>query len=218
MIYLDRVTGITEDDKEVLTEIYNHVVVKYYNRFDKGHDAKHLDTVVNNAITIREALDYRDEIDYMIMITAAMYHDVGLVNGRRSHHVMSYNIANKCPMLRRHFDDKAIRTISRTCMEHRSNSGFKRNCVISMIVADADSLNNIEDMIYRSFHYNKGGKGKLELVYHHLAEEKYGRNGYHKFILNETKRIFEHSLEIPKYLENKSLFTKVYKNVTGFEY
>lgn len=171
-------------NKQLEHYLTNSVIPKY-EKFDGGHDEKHILAVVENVKHICDNINYQGNID--VPITAAYYHDCGLVVDRDSHHIHSATIVSEDEQLKNYLTDLEIELVMTAIREHRTV--IEKTTLESKILADADKLDSaldIKRMFERSILYNRyKGNGKcFTEVYEHL-KHKYGNGGTVKYNLIE---------------------------------
>lgn len=59
-----------------------------YDRFDKGHNRNHIVEVIDASMELAKDYDVNEEMVFV----AALYHDLGLQQGREHHHTVSANM------------------------------------------------------------------------------------------------------------------------------
>ena len=181
---------------EVERYIYEVVVPKYRN-FDDAHKEDHALTVISQALDLMKEKDawvasnedaapiWKTEIDENMLLAAAAYHDLGLVNGRDNHHMDSGFIIRADENLRKWFSEDQIETIAQAAEDHRASGKGAPRSIYGMIVAEADRVIDGETIIRRTVqfgfkHYPElGREGHIARAVEHL-HEKYGRGGYLK--------------------------------------
>lgn len=199
--------------KKFVNNLYNQIDHEYYKRLDKGHNSKHLKEVVLNTVRLCKLLNVTDRKLHLAMISA-IYHDTGLVIGRQEHHMHSKNIVLNDIRLKNTLTDKEIYMIASACENHRESNPNNHTSIISKILADADNIASIDRHIERSYNYNiynYGNDNTYNRVYRHL-QSKFGKNGYAKLILKESKDL-DVVKDTVKVLEDEELFKYRYNKV-----
>lgn len=202
-----------------LKEYIDKNILIHYDNFDKGHDINHVTHVINFSLYLCDIYKLNEDICY----TAASYHDIGLYKGRDLHNEYSYKYVLNDVNLYNWFNEREINIIALACKEHRSSNKLIPESIYSKIISDADKTDGltIERMLTRSYGYNLNIHPDLsndkifELIYNHL-KEKYGKGGYSKLLLPESKiyanEAREKIIEILSSKENtKSIFMNLYK-------
>lgn len=135
-------------------------ILPLYDYLDDAHNRSHIENTVNFALELNK---HFPDIKPELVITAATYHDVGLLIDRDNHHIHSAQYVLDDPNLHLWFTDEEIAYIAAACLEHRASS-LKPTSLLSKIIADADRSDSIDitRMIERSYFYTKSKyMGKL---------------------------------------------------------
>ena len=163
-------------------------IVPRYDGFDAGHGRDHVETVISQALKLAE---YYPEADRCLLLVAAAYHDLGLVNGREHHHTDSARIVRDDERLRQWFSKEEIGTIADAAEDHRASSDHEPRTIYGRIVAEADRIINGETIVRRALQYGMKHEPGLnrEGQYRRLMEhmrEKYDYGGYLKLWIPES--------------------------------
>lgn len=183
-------------DKEFERYIYQEIVPRYAD-FDLAHREDHAKTVISEAMNLAAGLSawvesqdsvadvWNEPLNLSILLAAAAYHDLGMINGRELHHIHSGEIVRKDENLRRWFTEAEIETIAQAAEDHRASSTSDPRSIYGMMVAEADRIIDGETIIRRTIqfgfkHYPGFAREDhiLRAVDH--LREKYGRGGYLK--------------------------------------
>lgn len=183
-------------DKEFERYVYDEIVPRYAD-FDLAHREDHAMTVIREAINLASGLSawirsqdsvddvWKEPINPSVLLAAASYHDLGMINGRELHHMHSGEIIRNDVNLRRWFSESEIETIAQAAEDHRASSTSAPRSIYGMIVAEADRVIDGETIIRRTIqfgfkHYPGFAREDhiLRAVDH--LREKYGRGGYLK--------------------------------------
>ena len=186
--------GIRED---IIRYVFDEIVSRYAG-FDPAHRENHALTVIEQAMHLLDsraawlegqpaetACQWSEEIDREILFVAAACHDLGLVNGRESHHTDSGIIIRNDDRLKKWFTQQQIEIIAQAAEDHRASGKSAPRSIYGKIVAEADRVIDGETIILRTVqfgftHYPDLGRvGHIERAVAHL-KEKYGRGGYLK--------------------------------------
>ena len=204
-----------------LTEIRQFVereIVPRYDDFDAGHSRDHVLTVIDQALQLAE---YYPEVDHCILLVAAAYHDLGLVNGREHHHADSARIIREDKRLLQWFSDDEINLIADAAEDHRASSDHEPRTIYGRIVAEADRIIDGETIVRRALQYGMKHEPGLDRdgQYRRLMEhmrEKYDYGGYLKLWIphgDNARRLeeFRQLLADPKAFLR--LFDKIYNSL-----
>lgn len=196
-------------------------IIPRHDHFDAAHQREHILTVIANSMDLSQHYD----VDSTMVYVAAAYHDTGVVEGREHHHLVSGKIIRGDAMLKRWLTEAQIETIAEAAEDHRASSGKEPRSIYGKIVAEADRDIASEKIILRTIQYgqkqfpNLGKEAVWERTVAHL-QEKYGRRGYMKLWIPESKnraRLEElrQLIEDPSRL--RKVFEKLYRQVYGSE-
>lgn len=163
-------------------------IVPRYDGFDAGHGRDHVETVISQALKLAE---FYPEADRCLLLVAAAYHDLGLVNGREHHHTDSARIVREDQRLRQWFSEEEIGSIADAAEDHRASSDHEPRTIYGRIVAEADRIIDGETIVRRALQYGMKHEPGLdrEGQYRRLMEhmrEKYDYGGYLKLWIPES--------------------------------
>lgn len=176
--------------------IYEEIIPRY-SSFDDAHKEDHALTVIRQSMKLmngrgvwlemQENPDdiWLEEIRADILLAAAAYHDLGLINGRDRHHLDSGMIIRQDAMLRTWFSEDEIELIAQAAEDHRASAKGEPRSIYGMIVAEADRVIDADTIIRRTIQFgfkHYPGLCRQEHIartIEHLRE-KYGRGGYLK--------------------------------------
>ncbi|MGM9738875.1 MAG: HD domain-containing protein [Candidatus Cryptobacteroides sp.] len=162
-------------------------IVPLYDSFDKGHGREHVNYVISQSLELSRHYPVKQAIVY----TAAAYHDTGLKEDRKTHHIVSARIVREDTNLRKWFTDSEIETIAEAVEDHRASLGHEPRSIYGKIVAEADRQIEPLTVIRRCIqfglsHYPELGKEEhFRRVEEHL-KEKYGDGGYLRLWIPES--------------------------------
>ncbi len=174
-------------NKDLVRYVENEIIPRYA-AFDKAHREDHVRKVIEEAMNMSVHYD----VDENVLYAAAAFHDTGLVDGRKAHHLSSGRIIREDSNLRKWFTSEQIETIVQAAEDHRASNGNEPRSIYGKIVAEADR--DIEPMriLRRTVqfgmeHYPELDKeGHWRRMLEHLAE-KYDYGGYLKLYIPESK-------------------------------
>lgn len=158
-----------------------------YENFDKAHDRKHAFTVMSQSLQLTKFY----EVDVAMVYTIAAYHDLGLCEGRATHHTASARIVREDKRLRQFFTPEQIETIAEAVEDHRASNTHEPRTIYGKIIAEADRIIEPETIITRTVQYGLSHYPTLTKEEHieravtHI-HEKYGRGGYLKLWIPES--------------------------------
>lgn len=154
-------------------------ILPLYDDFDAAHQRNHVDMVIEQSMSIAADLDVDTDMVYAI----AAYHDTGLTEDRKTHHIVSGRIVREDTWLRDWFSDDQIETMAQACEDHRASSDHEPRSIYGKIVAEADRFIDPDTIILRTVQYGLANYPELDKEGHwrrtldHL-HEKYAKGGY----------------------------------------
>ena len=204
---------------EEIRDFIEREIVPRYDAFDAGHDRAHVHTVMSQALSLAR---YYPDVDACILLTAAAYHDLGLVNGREHHHTDSARIVREDERLRRWFSDDEINTIADAAEDHRASSNHEPRTIYGRIVAEADRIIDSETIVRRALQYGLkhnpelDREGQYERLLDHM-HEKYDYGGYLQLWIpqgDNAKRLEEFRQILADKNAFRRLFNSIYESLT----
>lgn len=163
-------------------------IIPMYDGFDKGHSREHCEYVVSEALHL--STFYSADPD-MVFVAAAC-HDIGLVEDRKTHHLVSERMILGDSNLKRWFTEEQIVTIAHAARDHRASSDREPETIYGRLIAEADRQIVPETVIRRTILYGMDHYPELNREGHwrrmlsHL-EEKYSERGYLKLWIKESR-------------------------------
>lgn len=154
-------------------------ILPLYDSFDAAHQRNHVETVIEQSMTIATDLDVNMDMVY----TIAAYHDTGLTADRKSHHLVSGKIVREDMRLRHWFREEQIEVMAQACEDHRASSDHEPRSIYGKIVAEADRFIDPDTIILRTVQYGLANYPELDKEGHWLRtlkhlHEKYAEGGY----------------------------------------
>lgn len=171
---------------ELIYLIEEEIMPRYEN-FDKAHDRKHAFTVMSQSLQLTKFY----EVDVAMVYTIAAYHDLGLCEGRATHHTASARIVREDERLRQFFTPEQIETIAEAVEDHRASNTHEPRTIYGKIIAEADRIIDADTIMTRTVQYGLSHYPTLTKEEHieravtHI-HEKYGRGGYLKLWIPES--------------------------------
>ena len=162
-------------------------ILPRYNHFDTAHQRNHAEEVIARSLALAEHYD----VDKNMVYAIAAYHDIGLCEGRDTHHLVSGRIIREDKKLRDWFDEGQIETMAQAAEDHRASSGHEPRSIYGKIVAEADRLISPEKVIRRTIqfgldhHPELDKEGQYQRFREHLLE-KYSDTGYLRLWIPES--------------------------------
>lgn len=157
-------------------------VLPQYDAFDTAHHRDHARRVIARAMHMHPTP--------MVYAAAAM-HDIGLREGRETHHLASGRIIRECHALRQWFSDDEVEQIAQAAEDHRASAKEPPRSSLGAIVAEADRDVEPETIVRRTVEYSLSHFPDYDREQHwqrcldHL-HEKYAEGGYIKLWLPDS--------------------------------
>lgn len=203
---------ISKESNDVLDNKIDKSLLKYltesilenYKTFDKGHGIKHIATVIDSSIKLSKYFP----VNKNMVLTIAIYHDLGMSIDRKTHQIHSRDMLINDINLKNWFTKEEIILMGEACEDHRASNVHEPRSIYGYIVSDADRTTDIYDMIERCYNFSRknysdlNGEETYRRVYSHLVE-KYGKGGYAKFYLEESKEVI-----MKPYIEAQEILKK----------
>ncbi len=207
------------DFNEIMQFVEREIVPRY-DSFDAGHNRDHVHTVISQAMTLSQ---YYPEVDRCLLLVAAAYHDLGLINGREHHHTDSARIIREDTRLRQWFSEDEINTIADAAEDHRASSNHEPRTIYGRIVAEADRIIDTNTIVRRALQYGMKHQPGLdrEAQYNRLMDhmrEKYDYGGYLKLWIPQSdnaKRLEEFRKTLADETAFRRLFDTIYDQLTS---
>ncbi|MDY0214404.1 MAG: HD domain-containing protein [Bacilli bacterium] len=171
-------------NKELKTYIENNIL-PLYQTLDYAHRGNHVFDVIKRALDIGR--DYNVNLNMMYVISA--FHDVGLIEERKTHHLIGAKMLREDPFIQKTFNASEIKIMSEAVEDHRASSISAPRSIYGMIISEADRAEPADIVVARALLYRFREGLTFENIYNdvyaHLID-KYSETGYIKVWL-ETK-------------------------------
>ena len=162
-------------------------VLPQYDRFDAAHRRDHARRVIARSLLLNRTYGLQPDKVY----AAAAMHDIGLAEGRETHHLASGRRIRADERLRQWFAPDEISEIAQAAEEHRASATAPPHSMLGKIIAEADRDVEPERIIRRTVEYGLGHYPQLspaeqrKRAMQHL-QEKYAEGGYIKLWLPDS--------------------------------
>lgn len=162
-------------------------ILPRYAEFDKAHQENHALSVIEQSMKLAPYYD----VNYNMVYTIAAYHDLGLHDDRKTHHLISGKIIREDVRLKEWFTPEQIETMAQAAEDHRASSDHEPRSIYGKIVAEADRLIDKDTILRRTIQYGFKHYPHLDKEAHiqraldHL-NEKYAEGGYLKLWIPES--------------------------------
>lgn len=173
-------------DKNLQSFIEKEIIPRYAE-FDKAHQESHARSVIEQSMKLAPYYDVNVNMVYII----AAYHDLGLQEDRKIHHLISGRIVREDERLREWFSLDQIEIMAQAVEDHRASSDHEPRSIYGKIVAEADRLIDQDTILRRTIQYGFkhypefGREAHIQCALDHL-DEKYAEGGYLKLWIPES--------------------------------
>lgn len=210
---------IQEEKYPGLRKYIAEEIIPRYDHFDKGHRRDHAETVISQAMSLCVHYDVNPAMVY----TAAAYHDTGLCEDRKTHHVVSARIIREDINLRKWFSEDEIETIADAAEDHRASLGHAPRTIYGKLIAESDRLIVPGTVIRRTVQYGLAHYPELDMEGHYMRtvehlDEKYGEGGYLQLWIPESPnalRLAELRTIISDRARLRQCFERIYAEETS---
>lgn len=206
-------------DKNLYNYLQENILPKYEKNIG-GHDIDHINYVINRSFEIIQ--EFNLNVNYNIVYTTAMYHDIGYKKDPDNHEIVSAQIFDSDNNIKRFFNKDDQKIIHEAIVDHRASLEYEPRSIYGKIVSSADREISVENMLIRSLRYQRD-KHKaenptlddiIEYSYKKLSS-KYGKvNGYAKMYYKD-KKYNDYIDKINILLDSKELFKKEEKEIAN---
>lgn len=196
--------------------IEDNILPQYIN-YDKAHQRDHIETVIEESLNLAEHFGVDMDMAYAI----AAYHDLGIPEGRETHHITSAKRLLADKELTKWFSDEKLKVMAEAIEDHRASSKHEPRSIYGKIVAEADRNIDTEIVLRRIIQYgishfpdlNKEEQYTRMLGHLH---EKYAEGGYIKLWIPESrnaKKLAELRLIIKDDSKLRAFYDKIYDSI-----
>jgi len=196
------------------SEIVRYVeqkILPQYESFTDGHDRGHAEMVIKESLRLAKAHGADEDMAYVI----AAFHDLGIPQGRKTHHLTSAEIMAADKQLSEWFTAEQLRVMKEAIEDHRASAEVPPRTLYGCIVADADHYIVPENIVRRTMLYGKtnfpelSDEGQIVRTREHITQ-KYGEGGYLDFCLGDP-RSFEGLDQLRALIADTERFCEVCK-------
>lgn len=165
-------------------------ILPVYDGYDKAHSRSHILSVIRQSMDLYRRLSAgqmdggrRYDLDPDMIYVIAAYHDIGICEGRESHHLSSGRMLEEDVRLKQWFTAEQIQVMRKAVEDHRSSSKSWPRSIYGRIVSEADKVIDLDTVFSRAILYAKARHPELpdeeifRISYGHLRD-KYGDGGY----------------------------------------
>lgn len=200
-------------NQECIDYIESEILPRYAS-FDKAHQNDHVDRVIQESLRLAQYYEVNPDMVYVI----AAYHDVGLVEGREHHHLVSGSLLQADQKLRNWFSEEEIQLMKEAVEDHRASNKHEPRSIYGKIVSEADRVIDAETTFRRTVQYGLSHYPEMSPEEHYLRFRdhlitKYGEGGYLKLWIPQSDNA-ERLQEIRGILKNevqlRNIFMKLF--------
>lgn len=188
-------------------------IIPQYAAFDDAHNIEHVTRVIDVSLQLAEEYGVNPIMCYVI----AAYHDIGLPQGRETHHLTSAQILRDDKILRNWCSETNINIMAEAIEDHRASAENPPRSIYGAIVAEADRDLRPEVPLRRTIQYGLSKYPNEPYEFHrqraleHLTC-KYGPDGYLKLPLNSRVNI-EGLAQLRQILASPESFEEKFKEI-----
>lgn len=173
-------------NQECMDYIESEILPRYAS-FDKAHQNDHVDRVIQESLRLAQYYEVNPDMVYVI----AAYHDVGLVEGRERHHLVSGSLLQADQKLRNWFSEEEIQLMKEAVEDHRASNKHEPRSIYGKIVSEADRVIDAETTFRRTVQYGLSHYPEMSPEEHYLRFRdhlitKYGEGGYLKLWIPQS--------------------------------
>ncbi len=170
-------------------------ILPQYDNYDKGHNRDHILEVANGSLELAN----NREVNLDMVYTAAIFHDIGLCEGRDIHHLASAKMLRSDNFISNYFSATNLEIIAQAIEDHRASSKESPRSIYGEILSSADRIINLDTIILRSFYHSEkhcphySTIEHINRIYNHI-QDKYGEGGYLKIpiLTKRNKEALQH--------------------------
>lgn len=201
-----------------LIEYVDKNILPLYDKNEQGHGTLHIKYVLRRCFLLSNQFD---KINYDILYTIAVYHDIAHHIDKHNHEILSAEIFINDNFMKSYFNDEDRCIIKEAIEDHRASAKSEPRSVYGRIISSADRSTDLNEFLKRTHSYTlkhyvtKSTQDFIDRAYEH-ATDKYGNNGYAKHYIKDTE--YEDFLdEIRNLLEDKNAFAEYYIKITDIK-
>ena len=173
-------------NQECIDYIESEILPRYAS-FDKAHQNDHVERVIQESLRLAQFYEVNPDMVYVI----AAYHDVGLVEERERHHLVSGCLLQADRKLCNWFSEEEIRVMKEAVEDHRASNKHEPRSIYGKIVSEADRVIDAETTFRRTVqsglsHYPEMSPEEHYLRFRDHLITKYGEGGYLKLWIPQS--------------------------------
>ena len=137
-------------------------IIPQYATFDDAHNIEHVTRVIEVSLLLAEEYGVNPIMCYVI----AAYHDLGLPQGRATHHLTSAQILRNDKALRNWCSETNINIMAEAIEDHRASTENPPRSIYGAIVAEADRDLRPEIPLRRTIQYGLSNYPNEDYEFH----------------------------------------------------
>lgn len=180
-------------------ELKNYLDENILTKYDDnvgGHGVEHIKYVIERSFEIID--EFKLDVDFNIVYTVAMFHDIGYMENPEEHHIVSANMFLEDNNIKNFFSDEDIKVIYEAIIDHRASLEYDARSIYGKIVSSADREIDVDRLLTRSLSYAydkyKDEDGEIDVDVYTIIDDsynkiskKYGIGGYAKIFYEDKK-------------------------------
>lgn len=205
---------------EELQSYIEKEIIPLYEHFDKAHQVGHVRMVMDESLKLACLFD----VDVRMVYVIAACHDIGLCEGRDTHHLVSSRMMHQDARLKAWFSDEEIDVMCEAVEDHRASGKHAPRSVYGRIVAEADRCIDPYQILQRTVQYGLSYYPQLDMEEQYTRfcehlQEKYAEGGYLKLWVPQSanaQRLGELRKLISDTRKLRDLFEEIYQKENLF--
>lgn len=195
---------------EFLSRYVEEKILPLYNGNIGGHGIDHIETVIARSFELNASFNLNLNPNLIYVIAA--FHDIGYKKNPENHEQVSADMFYNDVAMQYFFNDEERQIIYEAIIDHRASLTYEARSVYGKLISSADRSIDVEDMLLRSFLFQKDKhKGEelsdLEIAEHSYKKlaSKYGKGGYAKMYFSD-QAYQDFLVKIQNLVDNKDKF------------
>lgn len=165
-------------------------IIPQYKQLDTSHSPEHVYQVLENSIEIAAPLS----VDLDIVSTVSVFHDLGLLKGRKNHERASRSMVESDAFLADYFTKEQRKIIGEAVEDHRASLSYEPRSIYGKIISEADRDLDFYRILERTIYFAIEKKSlsdpdNLCQEAFEYIQQKYGPHHHLTFWLGYSKNI-----------------------------
>lgn len=191
-----------------------------YSKNDSAHNLNHIKYVIDRSMKFASTIE---NINYDMVYTIAIYHDIGHYIDAKNHEKISSEILENDEKLKIYFTDEEIKIMAEAVFDHRASLEYEPRSIYGKIVSSADRNTSVDVTLKRTYFYRMKHNSNdtidevIEMSRQYI-KNKYCNGGYAKNKMYFKDSDYEKYLkEISDLVEDNEKFRKRYILVNNIQ-